>query len=433
LKDLNMSDLLAYFIAGLLLIQAGLRAKSAVRGHKRDRSLWGAFVAFAAAWLSRTNAGYIALDTLDLPDLAYFVKHVLSIIGICVILRYVTAVYRTAGPDGERSRAIRLSALVHRVATRASAATVLVMGVIFFFLLGKPDTSTPFFIERYHGEAAVALYMGLFYLYAGVAAAVCAVQWGGAVKDAPFRSLRNGLRMMSTAMVVTTVYSVLRITFLFVVTFSRVSGGAEHTQETVTDALLYTCFLLWGLGAIAPATHAARERYHALRSLVDLYPLWRQLALRFPDAVRHRPSTYFSRITAKAARLDAVRDLLFSPDPSLPARLDRFAMDIRDVVFLLRRHAPYDLAERAFARAETDLRPRHATEVQAEALWIRAALSMVDEPAHEPAGASAPYPFAPGATPGEEVTHLRDLASAYRLTTPADGQNLLTRQPTGRS
>ncbi|WP_099054832.1 MAB_1171c family putative transporter [Streptomyces fodineus] len=428
-----MSDLLAYLIAGLLLIQAGLRAKSAVRGHKRDRSLWGAFVAFAAAWLSRTTAGYAVLDSLDLPDLAYFVKHVLSIIGICVILRYVTAVYRTAGPDGERSRAIRLSAIVHRVATRASVATVLVMAVIFFFLLGKPDTATPYFMERHRGEAALAVYMGLFYLYSGVAAAVCAVQWGGAVKDAPFRSLRNGLRMMSTAMVITTIYSVLRIAFLFVITFSQVSDGTEHTQEMVTDTLLYMCFLFWGLGAIAPATHAARERYHALRSLVVLNPLWRQLALRFPDAVRHRPSTFFTRITAKAARLDTVRDLLFSPDPSLPARLDRFAMDIRDVIFLLRQHAPDDLAERAFARAEADLRPQHATEVQAEALWIRAALAMADEPKHEPAGVSAPYPFAPGATPREEVTHLRDLASAYRLTTPADAQSLLICQPTGRS
>ncbi|QHA08124.1 hypothetical protein GQF42_37005 [Streptomyces broussonetiae] len=428
-----MSDLLAYLIAGLLLIQAGLRAKSAVRGHRRDRSLWGAFVAFAAAWLSRTSAGYAVLDSLGLPDLAYFVKHVLSIIGICVILRYVTAVYRTAGPDGERSRAVRLSAVVHRVATRASAATVLVMAVIFFFLLGKPDTSTPYFIARYHDGAAVAVYMGLFYLYAGVAATVCAVQWGGAVKDAPFRSLRIGLRMMSTAMVITTVYSVLRIAFLLVVTFSRVSNGTEHTQEMVTDTLLYLCFLLWGLGAIAPATHAARERYHALRSLVELSPLWRQLALRFPDAVRYRPSTLFTRVTAKAARLDAARDLFFSPDPSLPARLDRFAMDVRDVVFLLRRHAPHDLAERAFARAENDLRPQHATDVQAEALWIRAALSTVDEPVPESTGTSAPYPFDPGATPREEVTHLRNLASAYRLTTASDALNLLTRQPTGHS
>ncbi|MEU6770139.1 DUF6545 domain-containing protein [Streptomyces sp. NPDC046759] len=106
-----------------------------------------------------------------------------------------------------------------------------------------------------------------------------------------------------------------------------------------------------------------------------------------------------------------------SPDPSPPARLDRFATHIRDVVFLLRGHAPYDLAGRAFARAETGGAPKHATEVQAEALWIGAAPSVADEPTHESAGVSAPYPFDPGATPGEGVSHLRDLASAYRLTT----------------
>ncbi|WP_179023110.1 hypothetical protein [Streptomyces sp. IMTB 2501] len=52
---------------------------------------------------------------------------------------------------------------------------------------------------------------------------------------------------------------------------------------------------------------------------------------------------------------------------------------------------------------------------------------------HGSTGTGAPYPFDPGATPQEEVTHLRNLASAYRLTTAADAQNLLICQPTGRS
>ncbi|EGX60582.1 MULTISPECIES: DUF6545 domain-containing protein [Streptomyces] len=435
-----MSDGIAYVIAGLLLIQAFFRARAALKGWKRDRSLWGAFVAFAAAWLSRTTHGRDLLNNLGIPDLAYFVKHALTIAGICVILRYVTAVYRSDGFTRDLPRSVRISAIVHRVATKASVATVAVMGLVFVFLLNDPDTSTPFFLDRHRGEAGVLVYMGLFYLYVGATAAVCAVQWGGAVRRAPIRSLRIGLRMMTAGMVLAVLYAILRTAYLPVITFSSVSESANLDQERVTDTLLYLSFLLWGFGTIAPAARAGRERISAVRGLLELYPLWRSLALWAPEVVRHRASTLFSRRAAKAGRLDTVRDLFFSPDPSPPAHLARWAMDIRDVIAELRRQVPADLAERALVQAEAELKPEHGTDVQAEALWLRAAVSAERRRTEGTATSSAPYPFGPGqdrdqgdSAPGhslrEELEHLRTVASAFRITSLSDGRALLVGHP----
>src|SRR5690606_29904101 len=103
-------------------------------------------------------------------DLGFLVKHVTAIVGICALLRYITAVYADADADVRRSA--RLSAIVHRIAVRASVGTVAVMAGTFFFLLNPPDTSTLFFLERHEGDLGLPIYMGLFYLYMGAAAAV---------------------------------------------------------------------------------------------------------------------------------------------------------------------------------------------------------------------------------------------------------------------
>ncbi|OEU85785.1 hypothetical protein DB35_12390 [Streptomyces abyssalis] len=101
-----------------------------------------------------------------------------------------------------------------------------------------------------------------------------------------------------------------------------------------------------------------------------------------------------------------------------------YSMDIRDVIDELRRYVFHDLAERAIARAGTELRREHATDVQAEALWLRAALTVTDRSPDRNAS-SAAYPFDPGNSPREEIAHLRAVASAYRLTSPTDGRKLL--------
>ncbi|MGW1287441.1 DUF6545 domain-containing protein [Streptomyces sp. NPDC002586] len=187
----------------------------------------------------------------------------------------------------------------------------------------------------------------------------------------------------------------------------------------MTDALLHAVFLLWAIGATAPAAHGAAARYRAVTSLIALHPLWRDLALTAPDIVRHRASMIPYRIPGSRI-LNAWRDIFTGADSSLGIRLDRFVSDIRDAIDELRRHAPSDLAEHALnlasapraqrAGGSNDEPAAQDVEIQAEAYWIRAARETVGP---QP-GPLVPYPFPTGTDLRTEVPHLRKLATAYR-------------------
>ncbi|MFF4933228.1 MAB_1171c family putative transporter [Streptomyces griseofuscus] len=418
-----MSDVFAYLIAGLLLLQALLRIPAALKGRVRERSLWGAFAALAAAWLTRTTLGRSAINTLGIEDFSYLVKHVLAILGICVLLRYVTAVYSSTERSADLPRTVRISALVHRIATRASLLTVAVMAAVFFTLLDTAVSDTPYFMARHAGQPGLAVYMSLFYLYTAAAAAVCAVQWGGAVRQAPMRSLRIGLSMMSLAMSLAVLYAILRTAYVVLITITPVSESFANNQETVTDSLLYATFLLWGFGAIAPATRAAQGRFRAMQDLTAIHPLWRDLALTAPDVVQRRPSQLLAGVPL-LARFDTVRDLVgYDSSPSM--RLARYVTEIRDVIHELRRHAPHELAERSVQRAEeTATGPDRET--AAEAYWIRAARAAFFG---RPSGQPAPFPFPAGDDFAAEVPHLRDVAAAYGRIKPTEVTALLSGPP----
>ena len=119
-----MTDAFAYAIAGLLLIQAVLRAKSAWSGRRRERSLWGAFAAVAVSWLCRTSTVNDLLDATGVLDLGFLVKHTMAIVGICVLLRYVTAVYADA------DRAVMCDERAHPRMKTLSGLSVLTVGTL---------------------------------------------------------------------------------------------------------------------------------------------------------------------------------------------------------------------------------------------------------------------------------------------------------------
>ncbi|MEU8961043.1 MAB_1171c family putative transporter [Streptomyces sp. NPDC048491] len=420
-----VTDAFAYAIAGLLFIQAVLRVKSAWSGRRRERTLWGAFAALAVSWLCRTSTVNDLLDATGILDLGFLAKHATAIVGICVLLRYVTAVYADAEGAADMRRSARISALVHRIAMRASVGTIAVMAATFIFLLNPPDTATLFFLERHEGDAGLPIYMGLFYLYMGAAAAVCAVQWGGAARVTPVRSVRIGMILMSCAMVLAVLYVLLRTAFVVVSTVTTVSDGASRAQEAFTDSLLYLFSLLWGIGAIAPVSRACSEQYRATRSLLSLHGLWRELAMAAPDVVRHRPSQLFARLPFAGQALDTFRDVFASPDASLLVRVNRYTVDIRDTIFELQRRVPTDLAECARDHAQSVPNAPQDTEIRAEALWIRAALLCGGPATPSKPIAPAPYPFDPGADPRHEVPHLRAVAAAYSHIHDSEARNVL--------
>ncbi|MFF3730788.1 MAB_1171c family putative transporter [Streptomyces sp. NPDC002476] len=415
-----MPDVIAFTIAALLLVQALLRAPSAMKGRTRTRSLWGAFAALSASWLTRTTPGRDFLNDLGVPDLAYLVKHVLAIIGICVLLRYVTAVYSTTTPSADVPRTVRISSLVHRIATRASLATVLIMALVFFFMLDDVVVDSPHFVVRHASDPGLAIYMGLFYAYTAAAATVCAAQWGGAVKQIPRRAVKFGMGMMAVAMMLAVVYALLRIAYIVLITVRPLSEDFSLAQEAVTDAVLYATFLLWGFGAVAPAWQAARERYRTMTHLVAIHPLWREMAMTAPHRIRQRPRAFLARL-AGMGQVNKLRDLLSYYDETPAARLQRFVTEIRDVMLELSRHAPPELAEHSLEHARNSTSDGDA-QIKGEALWIRAAQAAY---ATLPEGPSAPLPFAAGTNLATEVPHFRAVAQAYRRITEREGWQIL--------
>lgn len=368
-----MTDVIAYAIIALLLFQAVWRVPAALRGQSRERSLWGAFAALAVAWLLRTGLGRAVVDGLGVVDLATLLKHVITIAGICVLLRYVTAVDgdRTAS-DGAAPRRVRVTAAVHRIATRASVATVLVMAAVFFLVLDRTHTESPYFMARHAGEVGLALYMGLFYLYTAVAAAVCAYQWGGSARRAPRWTLRTGLTMMAVAMALAVLYAFLRTAYCAFITVHTVSAHFITVQENVTDTILYLVFLLWAVGAIAPATQALVDRRKARRALSALYPLWRELALAVPSVVLRAPSDLLPGHRF-SARLNRARDLRrLSPPPAL--RLERYVTEISDAQRTLSHYATPGLYARATELADRQGHTEDEARAVADAYWITSAL-----------------------------------------------------------
>ncbi|MFE0798479.1 hypothetical protein ACFW4W_37595, partial [Streptomyces mutabilis] len=264
-------------IIGLLLLQSAIRLPTMWCGRRRERSLWGAFTAFAAAWWLRTDTGRAMIDPLGVEDLPTLLKHVLAIGGICVLLNYITDVY---GAVEATARHIRITSMVRRTAARASAATVLCLAGLFFFDLDRSQTAADslYFVGRHVGEPGLALYLGLFNAYTATAAAVCAYQWGRAARLARRWSLRTGLAMMASGMALMVLYAVARTAYIVVITIRPSVAAIGTTQELVTDTILYAASLLWLLGAVAPASHVLAARVRAVRALAVLHPLWRDLA-----------------------------------------------------------------------------------------------------------------------------------------------------------
>ncbi|MFE9407363.1 MAB_1171c family putative transporter [Streptomyces sp. NPDC006704] len=410
---MSTSDVFVSLIIGLLLLQAAVRLPSALRGRRRERSLWGAFAAFAAAWWLRTDTGRAVIDPLGFNDLPTLLKHLLAIAGICVLLSYVTDVYQD---EDATARHIKITSVVHRIAARASLATVLCLAGVFFLVLDRSKTAadSPYFMGRHIGEPGLALYLGLFNTYTAAAAAVCAYQWGRAARLARRRSLRAGLTMMAAGMALMVLYAALRTVCLAAITIHPVAAAAGTAQEHVTDAVLYAAFLLWLLGSVTPATHALAARARALKAVIGLHSLWRDLVLAVDGVALHQPSRLLSGHRAAAA-LDTVRDVV-SHDATPQIRLGRYVTEIRDVTHELRRRAPSDLFQRARRLAEAEGHTAQDADAAAEAYWLKAALATVNAPAGVPAAFHTV-----GDDFASEVPWLVRVARAYRQASPHTG------------
>ncbi|MCP3822681.1 hypothetical protein NLX86_32730 [Streptomyces sp. A3M-1-3] len=408
---MSAPDAIITLIVVLLLLQVIVRIPAAIRGRRRERSLWGAFAAFATAWWLRTDLGRAVIDPLGINDLPTLLKHILAIIGICGLLTYVTDVY---ADEDATARHIKITSLAHRIAARASLATMLCLAGVFFLALDRTKTGTdsPYFIGRHIGEPGLVLYMGLLYLYTAAAAAVCGYQWGRAARHARRWPLRAGLAMMAAGMVVIILYAVLRTAFLIPTAVVPPSTAAVVQQEQITDAVLYAGFLLWLVGAVTPAARALIGRIQCMRTVVRLHPLWRDLVLAVDGIALYQPSLLLGGHRA-AVLVNLARDVLWH-DATPQIRLGRYVTEIRDVTHELRRRVPADLLSRARELAEAEGHRGTDAAAVAEAHWLKSALGAI----RHPAGAPVRFETA-GGDFASEVAWLMRVADVYHSARPA--------------
>ncbi|MBB5938657.1 hypothetical protein [Streptomyces zagrosensis] len=285
-----MLDQVALAIVVALVVQAVWRLPAALRGGGGQPALAGALAAFAGAWWVRWDAGRGVIDMVGVTDLATLVKHVLTIVGICALLAYVTALYADAG-HAASARHVRIAAAVRRLALGTSLATITVLVLVFFLLLdrARPVADSPYFMTRHAGTVSLAVYMGLIYLYVAAATCVCGYQWAHAARRAHRPMLRAGLTMMAVAMALAVLYATSRAAYGVLIAVREVSPAFVTAQEAATDTLLHLAFVLWLLGIIAPTISALTARWRARRMVVALYPIWRDLARAVPSVVMHAP------------------------------------------------------------------------------------------------------------------------------------------------
>ncbi|MFJ2218283.1 MAB_1171c family putative transporter [Streptomyces sp. NPDC101062] len=419
-----MTDTVPYTIAALLLFQALWRASSALRGRTRERSLWGAVTAFAAAWIMRTDLGRYFVDGLGIIDLGTLLKHSLAVVALCCLIRYVTAVDRYAAASATApTRRVRITAAAHRYAPAAALAVIGAMALVFFTILDRSELPAERvdrqFMIWHAGEAALALYLVPFYGYYILMFALAGYQWGSAARQAGRPALRAGLALMSLGMAVGIVYGIVRTVCSVWVAALPVAHRTINAQESVTDTMLYTCFLLWGIGVIAPTSQAAVTKYKTLREILRLHRLWADLAGVIPGLVLYPPSRILAG-NPLLAPLNTARDV-FSREASSHVLLGRYVTEIRDAVHELRRRAPEELYQRAreLARAEDHTGPD--LDAVAEAYWIRAAMAT----ASQPPGPPVAFPSARGESLAEEVPWLLRVAAAYDQTDPLATLGLL--------
>lgn len=402
-------DLAGYLVAGLMTAVALWRMPAALWGDEEDRrrrALWGCYAGFAVALWTKTRVVRIGLNDSPVTDLAVLIKHYTATIAILAILSYIVAIYGQYADEGAVPRHVRFARLIQQVAAKASAATLVLLTVLFFTVVDRSVPSDRF-VADHAGQWGATLYMSVFYLYLGAASAVCAYQWALATASARARHLRVGLGMMTFAMFIGVGYTVSRTLFLWVSVVDQPSETFALRFDEVTEAAQVVLFAFFAVGASVPALSNVRRRAKLWRAQVRLHGLWFELMTAFPDQPFEPPAPLARELT----RFDTPADL----------RVDRWAADIADAVEKLRHYVPDALFPAAEAAAGSGGREQAGP--LADAYWIKAALVARD--AGAPAGEAAAVGTQHATDQDGEVAWLVRVAAAYRTVTPERARRIL--------
>ncbi|MEU6331494.1 MAB_1171c family putative transporter [Streptomyces sp. NPDC047049] len=411
------------YLAALLMTGVALwRAPAALRwGDTQRRALCACYAGYAAALWPKTPIVADWLSHIPVTDLAVLLEHYAGSAAVMCIIIYVAAGYGRI--DDSAPRPVVLTVRLARVAPATAAVFALGLTAAFLTLVDRSH-STSDFVAEHVGQPGAAAYLTIFYVWLGSSCLVCGYQWASAARLSSSRPLRVGLAVLATAMVLGSVYIVIRVIYMWgAVAFPSLRAYGSSVAH-ITAGIQLVMFITFAAGCSIPTSNVAAGRWTSSRLLKDLKTLHHDLIACFPDVA-------FEGSLRRRSALASVPVLRKFFDWSMPidVRLGFRIHAIADAMEQLRHYAPPDLFEHAedyAATMEEELpeEERPNPQAVAEAIYIRAALAGFALGTYR-ATPSDPLPRKPHVSVEAEARWWRQVQAQYTAITPAEAWSLL--------
>ena len=313
----------------------------------QQRAMWATLFSLA---VTRTVAAPGVNAMLgELTSEAEVIPHLLGVVTTFLLLRFVSVI---TDYDATHPHAMRYQLLL---AMSVLAALILLINRV---PGGIRTTATE--LTSTAITPAAATYWVILNGYLGTVLVIATGLFWRTSRLAQAGRLRNGLRTITTGILLVTVYAVLK-TGVIVAHSVGVTMPLEQA-EPAANALRTIGIFICLVGVAVPASGKAHSAIHAYRSLWALRPLWRVMRRTFPDLI------LFPRRRAllELAGVDEVQ-----------LRLYRRVIEIRDGMLTLRDYLPAGAladAERFVANSEGGRQHPNACPALVEACGIALAL-----------------------------------------------------------
>lgn len=380
---------MTWFVHVLLpiaLVAFSLWGIPSARGTHQQRSLIGTFVLLALALSIGAPTVCTRLDRLVgvTSFSTVLLVHLVTVGAVMCLADFVHALY--SGDPAWRFRP------PHAVAAAlAVTLTVLYLGYM-------PHSAAALDYSQAKGRATEIAFLTLFYLwgiYVGVPATLLIARRAGQLRQQGRRP--GGIVLLAAGCAAGVVFGVWRAGYM--VMLLATGSSAVTSMEVISKYLMTLSILLLVAGVVTAPLSTLLRTVQGLVVLRRLGRLWADLTAAVPAVVLSEPP-----LTAWA-QLRAGR---------VGVQVRRRAVEIRDAALALGGHAPGDLMDRARAAVAAAGLPPAKAEIQAEALWLRAALRLPSSGAAVLATAPAgPADDAPDDRRAE-VGRLIRIAAAYR-------------------
>ncbi|MFE6000281.1 MAB_1171c family putative transporter [Streptomyces sp. NPDC056454] len=408
-------DFFAWAVVAPLTAVVIWRTPAAIRS-PQSRTLWLVFAALDVSMITKIGSvGDFLYDVTGIDDAATLTKHLVGIIAVAGLLKWVTSVV-PGRDDGQREPTYRrvISNRPRRIVTWGAIVVITAIFPLSYRRTG-PQVEDADFIFQQAGHFWGSLHLILFYAYL-IFGMVCASMMCSAAARDPRASgpVKVSMQGLALGCAVGACYGTLRSAFLLARLADKPFLGGGGFVDIGSNITLIGCVALVLMGSTVPAWERMDARMDAHAAVNDLRPMWVRLTQAVPGAVYGQPpaSAPTSRFARRAPRLHSqVRGFLASLGDfwnwrDLDYRLRRRITEICDAALQLQPYVAPGMREEAERTAKELGLPAHAV----AAYLLRTAI-------HRLKAGDPPYDVPPEAE-SAILKHGDDLQAATRELLP---------------